>query len=71
MPTWRNVILRIWNMLLSGQRRSDYAIVGRTCDPNTSEMEAEESGIQDHLQPSAKFEASLGYMRSCLKKEDC
>lgn len=64
------MILRIRNMFLSSQR-SDYATVGRACDPNASEMEAEESGIQDHLQRSAKFEVSIGYMRSGLKKHDC
>lgn len=33
------------------------------------EVEAEGSGVQGHPQLHSEFEASLGYIRSCLKKK--
>ena len=37
------------------------------CHPSTWEMEAGGSGVQGHPWLHSEFEASLGYMRPCLK----
>lgn len=37
-------------------------------DPSTKKLEADVSEIQGYLQLYREFEASLGYMRPCLKK---
>lgn len=39
------------------------------CNPRASEVEVEESGVQDHSYLCRKFEASLGYMSLWLKKK--
>ena len=41
--------------------------MGHICDCHTGEVEAGESGIQGHLQLYCKVQASLEYIRSCLK----
>lgn len=38
------------------------------CYPNTPEVEAGGSEVQDHPQLHSHLEASLGYMRPCLKR---
>jgi hypothetical protein len=40
-----------------------------TCNFNVIEVQAGGSKVQDHAHLHSKFKASLGYMRSCLKKK--
>lgn len=42
-------------------------VMTRVCDPNTGEIETEESRVPDHSQPHGKFGSSLGYMRPFIK----
>jgi hypothetical protein len=39
-----------------------------SCNPSIQEMERGESEIQGQLLLHSKFEASLGYMKPCLKR---
>lgn len=41
--------------------------MAHTCAPSGLEIEAGGSGVEGHYQLCRKLEASLGYMRSCLK----
>lgn len=39
------------------------------CNPRVSKVDRGASGGQGHIQLYSEFEASLGYMRPCLKTE--
>lgn len=43
-------------------------VVEHTCKPNTWEVEAEGTEIQGCSQLSREFEANLGYVKLCLRK---
>lgn len=54
--------------LLKKKRCLKPSTVVHTCNLSTRKMEAGDSGIQSQPQVRSEFDASLDYMRLCLKK---
>lgn len=54
-------------MLTETERCATPGGLAHACYPNTREVEARRSGVQDYPWLHKKFEASPGYIRHCLK----
>lgn len=55
-------------MCMSPPALHEPGLVVHTCNSKTQELEAGESEIQEHIELHNESEASLGYMKPCLKQ---
>ena len=53
----------LWHCKMSG-------VAALACDPNISEVEGRGPGVQGHSWLHSEFQASLGYMKPCLKNRN-